>query len=157
MRLKSYVLGAQILACICTGETPGPPVWCESVLGPRVEKDGSQDHCGQEEAVDCEGDEGVVLEEAHEVLDGEVAGDHRGQKAEGGGQQGEGPGGLVDPLGDVVEAGAGDDGGGHQKGEVGGGGAVEAQKEAGGHGDAASGDPGHDGEGLGEADEHCVL
>ena len=86
----------------------------------RVIKGGDQDHCGQKEAIDAEGDEGVALKEAQEVLDGEIAGDHRGEKAEDGGQQGNAPGGLVDPLGDMVEAGAGDDGGGHQEGKVGG-------------------------------------
>jgi hypothetical protein len=126
-------------------------------LAARVIEGGEQNHCGQEEAIDAEGDEGVALEEAQEEPDGEIAGDRCGEEAEGGGQQGEGPGGLMDPLGDVVQAGAGDDGGGHQKGEASGGAAVEAQKEAGGHGDAAAGDPGHDGKGLGEADEDGVL
>ena len=40
---------------------------------------------------------------------------------------------------------------------MGGGAPVEAQEEAGGHGDAAPGDPGHDGQGLGEADIEGVL
>ena len=56
----------------------------------------------------------------------------------------------------MVQAGAGDDGGGQEKGKAGGGAAGEAQKEGGGHGDAAAGDPGHDGQGLGEADEEGV-
>ena len=88
---------------------------CNSVLAAGVVKGGGQDYCGQDEAIDAEGDEGVALEEAHEVFDGEITGDRRGEKAEGGGQQGEGAGGLVDPLGDVVEAGPGDDRSGHQK------------------------------------------
>ena len=35
--------------------------------------------------------------------------------------------------------------------------AAEAQEKTGGHGDAAAGDPGHDGKGLGEADENRIL
>lgn len=59
-------------------------------------------------------------------------------------------------MGQVVQAGAGNDGGGQEKREAGRGFPGEAQEEGAGHGDAAAGDPGHDGQGLGEADEHRV-
>ena len=56
---------------------------------PREKEDLGQDEGGEGQAVDRKGDEGVALQEAEEVLDGEVAGDHRGQEAHHRGQQGQ--------------------------------------------------------------------
>ncbi len=55
----------------------------------REEEDLGQDEGGGGQAVDRKGDEGVALQETEEVLDGEVAGDHRGQEAHHRGQQGQ--------------------------------------------------------------------
>jgi hypothetical protein len=58
----------------------------------------------------------MALQEAQQVLDAKVAGNHRSQKAHQGGQQGQvAAAGLLEPLGDMVQAGAGDDGGGQEE------------------------------------------
>jgi hypothetical protein len=115
-----------------------------------------QHHYRQQYSVKGKDDKSVALQELEQEFNGEITGDNGRQKSQNVRQGEKGIASGFEQLQGMIHSGPENNGGGQQKRKSGCRFPGEAQKQAHGHGAAAPGDTGHDGQSLGTTHQDGV-